>query len=219
MEKLSNSDVAKLLAQWNGGDEAALAALIPQVYDELRSLAQRHLRRERPDHTIQPTALVHEAFLRLSNQKLVQWQNREHFIGLASHLMRRILVDHARARRASKRGDGMPRISLDDLIGHVEAPGGSGETQANPLSNPRLNMGASPAQSQSGVDLEAVDQALSRLEQLDPTQGRIVELRFFGGLTIEETGRVVELSPATVKREWALARAWLHRELAAEELR
>ena len=119
MDKLSNSDVARLLAQWNAGDDAALAALIPQVYDELRSLAQRHLRRERPDHTIQPTALVHEAFLRLSNQKLVQWQNREHFIGLASHLMRRILVDHARARSASKRGDGMPRISLEDLVAPV----------------------------------------------------------------------------------------------------
>jgi len=215
MGKLSNSDVARLLAQWNAGDDAALAALIPQVYDELRSLAQRHLRRERPDHTIQPTALVHEAFLRLSNQKLVQWQNREHFIGLASHLMRRILVDHARARSASKRGDGMPRVSLEDLAGQIEAPGSSGDTQANLQMNP----GAADAQSQSGVDLEAVDQALSRLEQLDPTQGRIVELRFFGGLTIEETGRVVELSPATVKREWALARAWLHRELAAEDVR
>ena len=211
MDKLSNSDVAKLLARWNAGEEAALAALIPQVYDELRALAQRHLRHERPDHTIQPTALVHEAFLRLSNQKMVQWQNREHFIGLASHLMRRILVDHARARSASKRGDGVPRVSLDDLVGHVEPAVPAGETQVQVPGNI-----AAAAAGQSAVDLEAVDQALTRLEQLDPTQGKIVELRFFGGLTIEETGRVVALSPATVKREWALARAWLHRELAAE---
>ncbi|HEY4369321.1 MAG TPA: sigma-70 family RNA polymerase sigma factor [Steroidobacteraceae bacterium] len=195
--------------------DPALAALIPQVYDELRSLAQRHLRRERPDHTIQPTALVHEAFLRLSNQKVAQWQSREHFIGLASHLMRRILVDHARARSAGKRGDGVPRISLEDLVSQVEASGTPGQTQSGPRSGPD----ADSVPGQPGIDLEAVDQALTRLEQLDPTQGRIVELRFFGGLTIEETGRVIELSPATVKREWALARAWLHRELAAEEQR
>ena len=209
---MDNIDLTKL----NASGDAALAALIPLVYDELRSLAQRHLRRERPDHTIQPTALVHEAFLRLSSQKKVQWQSREHFIGLASHLMRRILVDHARARSAGKRGDGVPRLSLDGLPGQVEGPGLPDETR-EASAEPPLSIASTPGQ--PGLDLEAVDQALSRLEQLDPTQGKIVELRFFGGLTIEETGRVIELSPATVKREWALARAWLHRELAVEGLR
>jgi RNA polymerase sigma factor (TIGR02999 family) len=154
---------------------------------------------------LQRTALVHEAYLRLMNQRHVSWQGRAQFMGLASQLMRRILIDHARTRRRAKRGGGVVPMSLDQTgraLGSVDDKGA--QTDA-------LELAANPA-----VDLPAIDSALSRLEKLDPTQGRIVELRFFGGLTIEETAQVVGVSPATVKREWALARAWLHRELTAE---
>jgi RNA polymerase sigma factor (TIGR02999 family) len=203
MENQPTPEITQLLARWSAGDAAALESLMPLVYEQLRSLAQRHLRRERSNHTIQPTALVHEAFLRLPDQDKIKWQSREHFLNLASQLMRRILVDHARQRSAQKRGDGVTRVSLDELLDRLEP---AGQTGAASL----------PATDGSGVDFEAVDAALSRLEKLDPGQGKIVELRFFGGLTIDETARAVGLSPATVKREWALARAWLQRELTQE---
>lgn len=183
---MAEQDITLLLRQWNGGDQGALEQLIPVVYSELRSLAARYLRRERPDHTLQPTALVHEAFMRLVDQSRVVWQNRAHFFGIASQMMRRILVDHARQRRSAKRDPGTYRIA--------SMPGVEAATDRDP-------------------ELLAVDEALTRLESLDGRQARIVELRFFGGLTVEETAEVVGISTATVKREWRTARAWLRREL------
>jgi RNA polymerase sigma factor (TIGR02999 family) len=185
-------DVTRLLREWQGGSAQARDSLIPLVYRELRTLASRYLARERRDHTLQTTALVHEAYLKLAGQRGVDWQNRAHFFGIAARLMRRILVDHARRDGRAKRGGGAPHLSLDD---------------AHPP--------AAPAPLDA-VDAYALDQALSRLEELDPQQGRIVELRFFGGMTIEETAEVVGLSAATIKREWATAKAWLFRELMGE---
>jgi RNA polymerase sigma factor (TIGR02999 family) len=205
MNEPRDGRVTQLLVEWAAGDKHALGELMPLVYGELRRLAERQLRGERPNHTLQRTALVNEAYLRLMNQKRVSWQGRAQFMGLASQIMRRILIDHARTRRRAKRGGGVVPMSLDQTgraLGSVDDKGA--QTDA-------LELAANPA-----VDLPAIDSALSRLEKLDPTQGRIVELRFFGGLTIEETAQVVGVSPATVKREWALARAWLHRELTAE---
>jgi RNA polymerase sigma factor (TIGR02999 family) len=186
MQPASSARVSKLLLNWGQGDQGAREALIPLVYDELRRLARRHLRRERPDHTLQSAALVNEAYLRLIRQDQPQWQNRAHFFGVAAHLMRHILVDHARNRRAAKRGAGAPRLSLDPEV-------------------------ALPQQRE--VDVVALDDALNQLAALDEQQSRVVELRFFGGLSIEETSVVLEISPATVKREWATARAWLQREM------
>lgn len=185
-------DITRLLHEWRGGSAEALQRLIPLVYGELHGLASRYLSRERRDHTLQATALVHEAYLRLAGQRAVEWQNRAHFFGIAAQLMRRILVDHARRARRGKRGGGVPLIPLDDV---------------NPPS------AAPPV---DAADACALDRALSRLEALDPQQGRVVELRFFGGMTIDETAEVLGLSAATIKREWAVARAWLHRELAEE---
>ncbi len=198
--------VTKLLASWRGGNEAALGELTGLVYQELRSLAQRHLRRERSNHTIQRTALVHEAFVRLVNQQSVDWQSRAHFFGLASNLMRRILVDHARARLASKRGGGVEAVSLDEITGPAD-PEDSGAT------GPRY---AEPGKvdGETDEDVAAIDEALTRLSALDERQARIVEMRYFGGLTIEETAAALDISDATVKREWTLARAWLRRELS-----
>jgi RNA polymerase sigma factor (TIGR02999 family) len=159
---------------------------MPLVYEELKRLARAYLRRENPDHGLQSTALVHEAYFRLIDQKAVRWQNRAHFYGVAAQLMRRILVDHARSRNAVKRGAGAYQLELDDAIASVE---------------------------QRNVDLVALDTALTELAKIDPQQSRIVELRFFGGLSIEETAEAVGVSPATVKRDWATARAWLFREL------
>jgi RNA polymerase sigma factor (TIGR02999 family) len=186
MPRDSSSQVSKLLENWRDGDEGAREALIPLVYDELRRLARRHLRRERPDHTLQSAALVNEAYLRLIRQEQPQWQNRAHFFGVAAQLMRHILVDHARNRAAAKRGAGAPRLTLDP---EYALPQGR------------------------DVDLVALDDALNQLAALDPQQSRVVELRFFGGLSIEETSIVLGISPATVKREWATARAWLRREM------
>jgi len=197
--------VTQLLGAWAAGDQSAMAELMPLVYSELRHLAERHLRGERLNHTLQGTALVHEAYLRLINQKNASWQGRAHFIGLASQLMRRILVDHARNRLAAKRGGGATPVSLDQtglVLAGTDDEGAGVEALAL-ASNP-------------SVDLASIDSALRRLETLDPEQGRIVELRFFGGLSIEETAQLVGVSPATVKREWVLARAWLRRELTAE---
>ena len=180
-------DVTGLLVNWSNGDQQALEELMPLVYGELRRLAKAYLRRERSDHTLQSTALVNEAFLRLVNQRNVQWKNRAHFFGIAAQLIRRILVDHARAHQADKRGAGAFKLSLDEAIGVAE---------------------------KQDLDLVALDDALKRLTELDPQQGRIVELRFFAGLSIEETGEVLGVSPATVKRDWSTARAWLYRDLS-----
>lgn len=182
----SSSQVSKLLVNWREGDEAAREALIPLVYDELRRLARRHLRRERPDHTLQSAALVHEAYLRLIRQDQPQWQNRAHFFGVAAQLMRHILVDHARNRAAAKRGAGAPRLTLDPEVALPQ---------------------------ERDVDLVKLDDALNELAALDLQQSRVVELRFFGGLSIEETSVALGISAATVKREWATARAWLQREM------
>ena len=180
-------EFTSLLIAWGGGDRSALDRLMPTVYDELRKLARRQLRREQLGHPLQTTALVHEAFLRLVDARQVRWDSRAHFFGVTARLMRQILVDHARTRDAAKRGGGVAEGSLDEAVGlATEAVRG---------------------------DLLAMDEALYRLETLDPRQSRIVELRFFGGLTVDETAAALELSAATVKREWALARAWLWRAL------
>ena len=188
----SQQEVTRLLVNWSNGDEKALDELTPLVYGELRRLAQRFLRRERPDHTLQSTALVHEAFLRLIDQRSVHWQNRAHFYGVAAQLIRRILVDYARARRTEKRGADVIKLSLDEALG---------------VSDKR------------DLDLVALDDALDNLARLDAQQSRIVELRFFTGLSIEETAEVIGVSPATVKREWVTAKALLYRELSGKPLR
>jgi RNA polymerase sigma factor (TIGR02999 family) len=185
---LQKEGVTQLLVEWGGGDRAALDRLLPLVFDELRRLAASYLRRERAGHTLQPTALVNEAYLRLVDQEGAQWQNRAHFFGIAANLMRQILVDHARQRSADKRGGSqLQRLSL---------------TQAERLVK------------QEELDVLALNEALERLSEFDPQQARIVELKFFGGLTIEETAEVLGVSHATVEREWKLARAWLRRELS-----
>ncbi|MFL6351467.1 MAG: sigma-70 family RNA polymerase sigma factor [Bryobacteraceae bacterium] len=185
---MSNSpeDVTKLLVDWSHGEKAALDALTPLVYTELRRLAKIYLRRERPDHTLEGTALVHEAYLRLIGQRQVEWRSRSHFFALAAELIRRILVDHARARVAAKRGGPGYKLSLDDAMRSAE---------------------------EKDLDLVALDDALKALGQADPQQSRIVELRYFGGLTIEETAEMVGVSPATVKRDWVMAKAFLKREM------
>jgi RNA polymerase sigma factor (TIGR02999 family) len=185
MKPATAKPVTALLRAWSNGDEEARDQLLPLIYAELRSRAAGRLRREKPGHTLQPTALVHEAYLRLVGQK-VAWKNRAQFFGLASEMMRRILVDHARGRKRDKRAGGWTRVELDEAVAMSE---------------------------QRDVDLVLLDQALSELTELDPQHGRIIELRFFGGMTLEETGEVLGVSPATVKRDWSLARAWLYRRL------
>jgi RNA polymerase sigma factor (TIGR02999 family) len=183
---VSSPDVTQILQEVSGGDKDAPARLMPLVYDELRRLADHYLRQERPDHTLQPTALVHEAYLKLIDQTRVDWQNRAHFFGVAAQLMRRILVDHARRHRASKRGGFQQKLTLDEAVDY---------------SQPR------------DLDLVALDDALNALAQMDARQSQIVELRFFGGLTIEETAEALGVSPATVKVDWSMAKAWLRREI------
>ncbi len=180
------TDVARLVDQARQGDENAVTALMPLVYDELRRVAARYLRRERPGHTLQATALVHDAYIRLMQDSRLSWQNRAHFCGIAARSMRQILVERARARGAEKRGGGRVRVTLD----------------------PEFSVPAAQT-----IDLEVLDDALGRLETLDPELARVVEVRFFGGLSIDETAEALDLSPATVKRRWALAKAWLAREL------
>lgn len=180
-------ELTRLLANWGQGDAEARDALIPLIYSELRGIARRYLRRERPDHTLQSAALVNEAYLRMTRQQTGQFKNRAHFFGFAAQMMRHILVDHARGRLAAKRGAGAPRLSLDPEVALPE---------------------------KHEVDLVALDDALNRLAALDGEQSRLIELRFFGGLSIDETAVVMGISPATVKREWATARAWLRREIA-----
>jgi len=182
----SQSEVTRLLKDWSEGRQEALDRLLPQIYAELRRLAASYLRRERPDHTLQPTALVHEAFIRLVDQRAVRWQNRAHFFGIAAQAMRRILVDHARAHAADKRGAGERAVSIDEALVTIGAP---------------------------NVDLLALDEVLTRLAAIDAQQSRVVELRYFGGLTMEETAEVMNVSPATVGREWTLAKAWMYAEL------
>jgi RNA polymerase sigma factor (TIGR02999 family) len=194
--------VTQLLAQWRDGDERAFAQLSALMYEELRQLAQRHLRRERSNHTMQKTALVNEAFMRLVGQQSVDWQSRAHFIGLASKLMRRVLVDYARARLADKRGGGAGVLSLDEMA----APEADEAPDTTPTALQHLD-------AHTQEEVSAIDQALVRLEQIDARQAQIVEMRYFGGLTVEQTAEAIGISDATVKREWTLARAWLRREL------
>jgi RNA polymerase sigma factor (TIGR02999 family) len=182
-------NVTQLLIGWSKGDKQALDALLPLVYEELRRQASRYLRRERVGHTLQTTALIHEAYLKLVDQKNVQWQNRAHFFGIAAQLMRRILVDHARTRKRAKRGGSDIRVSFNEA--EAMAAG-------------------------KDLDIVALDEALHRLAEIDEQQSKIVELKFFSGLTVEETAEVLAISPATVKRDWSMAKAWLHRELSGE---
>jgi RNA polymerase sigma factor (TIGR02999 family) len=181
--------VTELLARWNEGDLTARDSLIPLVYDELRRVAQNHLSGQRGDHTLQATALVHEAYLRLVNRKMSHWQGRVHFFALSAQMMRQILVDHARMRNAEKRGGGTFTLRLEDDV--VGAAG--------------INL-----------DLIGLDKAMKSLASLDARQSQIVELRFFGGLSIEEAARVVDISPATAKRDWATARIWLHHAMESD---
>lgn len=179
--------ITQLLIDWGKGDQAALEKLMPLVYSELRRLASNYLRRERGEHTLQPTALVNEAYLKLVDQKNAKWQNRAHFFGVSAQLMRRILVDHARQHQAIKRGGAdQHRVSITSAERVVK---------------------------QSGVDLLALNEALDELSQMDPQQSRIVELKFFGGLSIEEIAEVLSIGHATVERDWKMARAWLRRQL------
>lgn len=184
----SSEGITQLLIDWGKGDQAALEQLMPLVYSELRRLATNYLRRERAGHTLQPTALVNEAYLKLIDQKNAKWQNRAHFFGISAQLMRRILVDHARQRQAAKRGGSeQQRLSITSA-------------EAAAIKQPE-------------IDLLALNEALDELAEMDPQQGRIVELKFFGGLSIEETAEVLGISHATVERDWKVARAWLRRQL------
>jgi RNA polymerase sigma factor (TIGR02999 family) len=187
---VSTCDVTALLGDWSRGNRTALDQLLPLVYAELRRVAARQLRNERADHTLQPTALVNEVYLRLVDQRQVDWQNRAHFFGVSAQVMRRILVDHARRHDASKRGEGVRCVSIDEA----------------------KDVAASP----NGIPVLALDHALDRLEKIDSALARIVELRAFGGLTVEESAHVLGVSPSTVKRDWRTAKAWLKRELGSE---
>jgi peptidyl-prolyl cis-trans isomerase A (cyclophilin A) len=188
-EVVEGLDVVKKIGSVKTGRQSA-DSLLPIVYQELRRLAASYLRRERPGQTLQPTALVHEAYLRLLKDRPERWQNRAHFCAIAAHSMRQILIERARARGAQKRGGGGPRVTLDEAL----VAGG-----------------------EQSIDILALDHALERLHAIDPEQARLVELRFFGGLTVEETAEAMDISPATVKRHWAVARAWLARELAGSD--
>jgi RNA polymerase sigma factor (TIGR02999 family) len=181
-------NITELLVGYGRGDKEALDKLMPIVYEELRRQAARYLRREQAGHTLQTTALIHEAYVRLVDQRNVQWQNRAHFFGIAAQMMRRILVDHARTKKRAKRGGSDVKVSLADATIPVK---------------------------ERDLDVVALDEALTRLAEIDEQQSRVVELRFFSGLTVEETAEVMGISPATVKRDWSMAKAWLHREISA----
>jgi RNA polymerase sigma factor (TIGR02999 family) len=186
---MPTQNITQLLEKWGNGNKEVLDELLPIVYDELRRQAARYLRRERVGHTLQTTALIHEAYIRLVDQRNVRWQNRAHFFGIASQLMRRILVDHARTKKRVKRGGSDVRVSLAEAMVATQA---------------------------KDLDVLALDEALDKLATIDNQQARIVELRFFSGLTVEETSEVLSISPATVKRDWSMAKAWLHREISNE---
>lgn len=187
MSEASSGQVTELLLDWGGGNRKALDQLIPLVYTELQRLARSYMRRENPGHTLQTGALVNQAYLKLVDQKRVKLQNRAHFFGVSAQLMRRILVDHARRKRADKRGGGQDKLAFDEAIGSV---------------------------AQSEIDLPALDDALKELEQLNSRQSRVVELKYFVGLSIEEIADMLEVSEATISREWSSAKAWLGRELS-----
>jgi RNA polymerase sigma factor (TIGR02999 family) len=187
MNAVSPEPVTALLKRWRQGDSAALEKLLPLVYNELRRIAARQLRRERPDHTLQPTALVNEVYLKLVDQDRIDWRNRAQFFGVAAQLIRRILVDHVRNRRAAKRGAGAITVALDNAV-------------LEPVPQ--------------DIDLIKLDDALLSLAAKDEQQSRVVELRFFAGLSIEETAQVLGISPSTVKRDWAAAKAWLYRDMS-----
>jgi RNA polymerase sigma-70 factor, ECF subfamily len=182
-------EVTQLLVDWGNGNQAALDQLIPLVYTELRQLARRYMSRKRPGHTMQTTALIHEAYLRLVDQNQVRWENRAHFLGIAARLMRQILIEHARRHTRAKRGGGAGTIALDEaaIVSQTRA-----------------------------AELLALDDALERLAAIDPRKSRVVELRFFGGLSVEEAAIVLNVAPNTVLRDWRLAKAWLHREISHE---
>lgn len=186
----SQHEITQLLIDWRGGDESALDRLMPLVYDELRRLAHHYLSQERTGHTLQPTALVNEAYLRLIDQQNADWQNRTHFFAVAARIMRHLLIDHARSRQYAKRGGGALRVSLDE---------------------------AAVVSSENTVELLALAEALDRLNVIDERKVVIVELRYFSGLSVEETAEVMRLSTITVKREWLKAKAWLYRELNQEK--
>ena len=182
--------VTKLLIDWKSGNKEALDLLTPLVYNELRRLADRYLRDERSAATLQPTALVHEAYLRLVAQSLPDWESRSHFFGVAAHLMRQILVDHSRKRRSAKRGSGGEKVSLEEVVSFAPSP---------------------------GRDIVALDDALNALAEVDPRKAKVIELRFFGGFSVEETAQALDISVATVGREQRMAEAWLHREVSRSE--
>ena len=186
LQRGPSNQVTELLVRWRGGDKAALDILMPLVYNELRRIANHYLQGERSEHTLQSTALVHEAYVRLTAQDLPQWQNRAHFFAVAAQIMRQILVDYARSHRSSKRGGQVFKLALDDAEEHAQV----------------LDM-----------DMVALDEALRSLAGMDAQQSRVVELKFFGGLSIEDTAEVLGISVSTVKRDWITARAWLYREL------
>jgi RNA polymerase sigma factor (TIGR02999 family) len=189
MTSPSPDEVTQLLLDWSSGDKAALDKLMPLVYEELRRLAHHYMGRERPGHTLQTTAIVNEAYLHLVNQRDVQWQNRAHFFGIASHMMRRILAGYARSRQYAKRGGGKHQVSLEEAM---------------VVSEERV------------ADMVALDEALNALAQIDERKSQIVEMRFFGGLSIDETAEVLGVSPGTVMRDWTLAKAWLRREIGKQ---
>lgn len=180
--------VTELLRQWTNGNSAAMDELLPYIYDDLRRRAARYLRRERVNHTLQTTALVHEAYLKLVDQKAIQWKDRSHFFAVAAQAMRRILVDHAKYKNRAKRGGQLPDMQLDAAVENAIL--------------------------ESKVDIESLDEALSRLAIIDPDQERLVELRFFAGLSLEEAAEAMNISRATAAREWQVAKSWLHRELS-----
>ena len=187
METAGSVEITRLLKAWGAGDRAALERLMPAVYQELRRRARAYMRHQPSDHTLQPTALVHEAVLQLVDTTAIEWQDRAHFFAVCAQVMRHILVDSARARAAAKRGGGKPKVNLDD------APG---------------------AYTERDREIVAVDEALEALASMDPRKARVIELRFFGGLSVEETAAALDVSPQTVMRDWKLARAWLIREIS-----
>ncbi len=186
----SQEPVTRLLIEWKRGNKEALDLLTPLVYNELRRLADHYLRDERAAATLQPTALVHEAYLRLVAQSLPDWESRSHFFGVAAHLMRQILVDHARKRKSAKRGSGAEKVSIEEVVSFAPV---------------------------RGRDIEALDDALNALAEIDPRKAKVIELRFFGGFSVEETGQALGISVATVGREQRMAEAWLHREVSRTE--
>jgi RNA polymerase sigma-70 factor (ECF subfamily) len=185
----TSQKVTKLLEDWSSGDQSVPDKLMPLVYDELRRLAHQYMRREKPGHTLQTSALVNEAYVRLVDQSEIQWESRAHFFGIAARLMRQILVDQARRRNFAKRGGGAVRVSLNE---------------------------ATAISQEQSASVVALDDALNNLEKVDPRKSRIIELRFFGGMSIEETAEALKVSPGTVMREWTFARAWLRREMGAD---